>query len=507
MLNSAEILDRYHAQARGCGLTHLSGVFNLIGNDISALKLVEAKRQFPIIVTEPKHSRGKPGHLRNARRWFTWLPFDLSLKWAGLYDLIFGAAEDHLRKASPTLFHPAFDAQGKLFKPLWAAYQRELALNLAGYAHYLVADVEEFYANVTPLTIEQAFMRAQCLPVVAETVIEVLKQMPHGLPIGHPTSELIAAVILSDLACCLQDTGFTARMWMDDMLIGLESSDHDQVASALINQSLSRVGLRLNEAKTAVYEEQLGWLIHIGPFTGVDPSRLCAEPPLSSWYEIDPFGDQPVPVTHDLRGFFEAYNAPDGLRAPLMAQAASPERKNIRMLVRESPEFLTDKARGRIFSERLYAAYDVANLNRINELLRALVTNSLSKSPIIEDRLFALERAHPRVQRKLGLRLHWEGQLSPPLATRALFALHPDSQLYPDLVVRSCSEHASFEENLAAAIDAEYDEGETRRFKRAMLMQSECGSLCCEVAKVITASGVRSSGADDEGGADDSTGY
>ncbi len=125
-----------------------------------------------------------------------------------------------------------------------------------GSSALLRTDVSSFYPSVLPGVLCSALIRSGTDSSDAHRAAALVERWGSegrpGLPIGPPASAVLANAVLRDLDGTL--AGLPFLRWVDDVLIALRSPGAGALVLERIDESLDRLGLTRNEAKTAILD-------------------------------------------------------------------------------------------------------------------------------------------------------------------------------------------------------------------------------------------------------------
>lgn len=142
------------------------------------------------------------------------------------------------------------------FRPAFSRARRAAERLRRGSSALLRTDVASFYPSVLPGVLSSALIRTGTDRSDADRAAALVERWGSdgrpGLPIGPPASAVLANAVLRDLDGNL--AGLPFLRWVDDVLIGLRFPRAGALVVERIDESLDRLGLKRNEAKTAILD-------------------------------------------------------------------------------------------------------------------------------------------------------------------------------------------------------------------------------------------------------------
>ena len=138
-------------------------------------------------------------------------------------------------------------------------------------------DIQSCFPSITW---EQAISAAEATGADGES-LAILRlfaaSLGCGLPLGAPTSPLLAALVLREADTTVENAAFGHWRWIDD---GVLLSEQPEDALAALARALADVGLRLSSHKTRIIEPQgaVPWLaVEIGRDGSIMPDPAALE--------------------------------------------------------------------------------------------------------------------------------------------------------------------------------------------------------------------------------------
>jgi sugar phosphate isomerase/epimerase len=138
----------------------------------------------------------------------------------------------------------------------WRAFVQTRVRLLEAARVVVQADVTDCYGSIAPDRVERTLLELGAMTEAAGAIRRYLERLQEhgvrGLPVGPDPSAVLANAVLGAVDRSLGGAGFRHVRWVDDVWIAAEDRVHAERALATLRRSLERLGLRVNERKTAV---------------------------------------------------------------------------------------------------------------------------------------------------------------------------------------------------------------------------------------------------------------
>lgn len=152
----------------------------------------------------------------------------------------------------------------------WRSFMRESYERASGAKYVITTDISEFYRRIYHHRVENALERV-CSSNLPDKIIELLSIFSHGtsygLPVGGPSSRIIAESILNQIDVLLNARGISFCRFVDDFHIFASSEEDAYRALQLLTELLiMNQGLNLQKSKTRI--------MSTGEFIATFPAHL-----------------------------------------------------------------------------------------------------------------------------------------------------------------------------------------------------------------------------------------
>jgi Reverse transcriptase (RNA-dependent DNA polymerase) len=160
-----------------------------------------------------------------------------------------------------TAVGPGRPVRLEAFGSAYPRWRRRLNRELAdGRARFVLrSDVAECYASIEPAVVARALVELGAAPDQARAIERLLTRWGdegvRGLPVGPAPSAVLANAVLRSVDMELRETGARHVRWVDDVLAFTPDRATAIRAFDAYRRGLDRVGLRLNEGKTALLDD------------------------------------------------------------------------------------------------------------------------------------------------------------------------------------------------------------------------------------------------------------
>ena len=191
---------------------------------------------------------------------------------------------DFIATSKITEFRPIFDAEGprSIFRLDFGIVDRRTAEILSEYNHVFKTDITRFYHSIYTHSIawalhEKSWVKANMRSPGFKASLgnkldfELRKGQEDqtiGIPIGPDTSRIISEIIAvgleRELAKRLRDLDRRSVRYVDDILIGYDESESDELITAALEGAMSHYELDINISKTKTLgvkeREKIQWI-------------------------------------------------------------------------------------------------------------------------------------------------------------------------------------------------------------------------------------------------------
>lgn len=231
-------------------------------DDAGLMQMLRLSEEQLEVITMPKHKTGPNGYVGPQRLW-PWYGCKVLSLWSQFYEPLYQLLADNANG------HPSTASFGPEYRRCGSRLQMKLDLQsynrircqlLAGESGVaLQLDTAEFYARVQGPVVYTALRSFGIEPRFVDEVSSFVDRcFASGLPLGHPTSVLLAEIVQRAIDHSSQIGGrngeVVAVRWADDRLIHANSHENAQRYEQQIVCAHDEFGLELQTAKTHIYD-------------------------------------------------------------------------------------------------------------------------------------------------------------------------------------------------------------------------------------------------------------